>query len=232
MIKKQKVLAVIPARGGSKGIKNKNVVSLCGKPLLAYTLGAACGSRYIDKTVVSTDSHRIAEVARNYGGEVPFFRPKKLAGDESKSVDAIIHAINFFKNQNESYDLLVLLQPTAPLRRSDDIDRALEIFIENGEKPLASVSEVEDHPILVRRIDDKGELVTLLGTGSTVRRQDMPAFYRVNGCIYINRIEEIGKNTSFNDNKIPYIMPRERSVDIDEMKDFLVAEYYMSKGVE
>lgn len=222
----KKILALIPARGGSKGIPHKNIIDLCGKPLIAYSIEAGLKSKYIDYVMVSTDDEEIAAVSRGYGAEVPFMRPAELASDTSRTVDAVIHSINTLKEMGKVFDTLVLLQPTQPLRTSDDIDGSLEKYFECGEKPLVSVSEVEDHPILIRTVD-KDKLTPLLNVSSTCRRQDMPAYYRVNGCIYINAIDEIDINTSFNDNKIGYIMQYAHSIDIDELKDLHMAEFFL-----
>ncbi len=228
MINNKKVLAVIPARGGSKGIKNKNIYPLCGKPLIAYSIEAAKKSNYIDEIVVSTDSEKIANIAKEYGASVPFLRPSELATDTSKSIDAIIYTIETLKKNGNIFDILVLLQPTSPLRITEDIDGALYTFAKKSFKSIVSVSEVNDNPILIRTIDDDGKLRRLLNTDSSVRRQDMKNYYRVNGSIYINLISEINANTSFNDNELPYIIPQERSVDIDELKDLAVAEWYLN----
>jgi CMP-N,N'-diacetyllegionaminic acid synthase len=230
MIEKNKIVALIPARGGSKGIKNKNIIDLCGKPLISYTIQAALESKYIDKVIVSTDSQEIADVAIKYGAEVPFLRPGELASDTSKTIDAVMHAVGELEKRKEQYDILILLQATQPLRTADDIDSAIELFIKNKGQSLVSVSPVEDNPILIRTIDNLGRMNSILPMKSTCRRQDMPLYYRVNGCIYINLISELDLNTSFNDNKIPYIMPKERSVDIDEIKDLLIAQYYISRN--
>ena len=230
MIEKNKIVALIPARGGSKGIKNKNILDLCGKPLISYTIQAALESKYIDKVIVSTDSQEIADVAIKYGAEVPFLRPGELASDTSKTIDAVMHAVGELEKRKEQYDILILLQATQPLRTADDIDSAIELFIKNKGQSLVSVSPVEDNPILIRTIDNLGRMNSILPMKSTCRRQDMPLYYRVNGCIYINLISELDLNTSFNDNKIPYIMPKERSVDIDEIKDLLIAQYYISRN--
>ena len=230
MKEKNKIVALIPARGGSKGIKNKNIIDLCGKPLISYTIQAALESKYIDKVIVSTDSQEIADVAIKYGAEVPFLRPGELASDTSKTIDAVMHAVGELEKRKEQYDILILLQATQPLRTADDIDSAIELFIKNKGQSLVSVSPVEDNPILIRTIDNLGRMNSILPMKSTCRRQDMPLYYRVNGCIYINLISELDLNTSFNDNKIPYIMPKERSVDIDEIKDLLIAQYYISRN--
>ncbi|NLL79385.1 MAG: acylneuraminate cytidylyltransferase family protein [Clostridiales bacterium] len=219
MIADKRVLALIPARGGSKGIKGKNIIDVCGKPLLAYSIEAAAESQYMDAVVVSTDSVEIADTAEKWGAEVPFLRPAEYASDTAKSIDAVLHAVRELKRQGREYDILVLLQPTQPLRTAQDIDRALECFLKHQMEGLVSVCEVEEHPILMRTIGEDGRLDRVLSCGSTVRRQDMPAFYKVNGCIYINAVKELSEATSFNDNPVPYVMEKERSIDIDSYED-------------
>lgn len=226
MYHNKRILALIPARSESKGIKNKNIIDLCGKPLIAYTIEATKNSLYIDDIVVSTDSKLIAEIAKEYGADVPFMRPEELAADHSKTMDAVLHAISELKKLGREYDGLILLQVTSPLRSSEDIDGAIEKFYKSNEDGLASVSLVNDNPILVRTISG-GVLMPLLDISSTCRRQEMPLYYRVNGCIYINKISELSSEKSFNDNSVPYIMPPERSIDIDEWKDIVVARYYL-----
>ncbi len=226
---KKRMLALIPARGGSKGIKGKNITYLAGKPLIAYTIEAALKSRYMDSVVVTTDSEEIAAVSEKYGAKIPFLRPAGLAGDRSKTIEAVLHAVRELKDMGEYYDVLTLLQPTQPLRRAEDIDQAVECFFEMGQRPLASVSLAGDHPLLIRSVGQEGLLKPVLACQSTCRRQDMPDYYRINGCIYINRIGELSEETSFNDNEIPYIMPKERSVDIDEAVDLAIAAYYLKE---
>lgn len=227
MYKDKRIVAIIPARGGSKGIKGKNIIDLAGKPLISYTIDASIKSEYIDRTVISTDSEEIAGVSEKYGAEVPFMRPAELASDHARTVDAIIHAIGELKNAGDAPDVIVLLQPTEPLRTAEDIDGAIETFFEKGMRGLVSVSPVNDSPILMRTISEDGELSSLFGGNSTCRRQDMPDYYRVNGCIYINSADEITKDLSFNDNPVGFVMEQSHSVDIDEMKDLAVAEYYI-----
>lgn len=219
MIEGKKVLALIPARGGSKGIKDKNITPLCGKPLIAYSILAAKDSQYIDDVVVTTDSERIAEIAKVYGACVPFLRPAELASDTAKTIDAVLHAVKWLEDNQKSYDLLVLLQPTQPLRKAEDIDGALELCIQKGIQDVVSVKEVSESPVLMRTIDRNGELKGLLPMQSTIRRQDMPQYYLVDGSVYVNRIETLNQSTSFNDNPIPYIMDAQCSVDIDEPSD-------------
>lgn len=226
MYKNKKILAIIPARGGSKGIPHKNIIDLCGRPLISYTIKAALGSKYIDYAIVSTDDAEIAKVSEEYGAEIPFLRPAELATDTSKTIESVIYTIRTLQERGKFFDTIVLLQPTQPLRTSEDIDGAIEKYDEFGNVALASVSEVDDHPILIRSIENE-QLIPLLNASSTCRRQDMPAFYRVNGCIYINEVSEMNEDTSFNDNILPYMMEKSHSVDIDDEVDLVIAEYYL-----
>lgn len=226
MINDMRVCAIIPARGGSKGIKNKNIKLFCGEPLISYAINAAKKCVYIDKVFVSTDSIEIAEISAKCGAEVPFMRPVELASDTSKTIDAIVYTIEKLRSMNEHFDVLVLLQPTSPLRNYLNITEALEKFVEFSCRGLVSVNEVEENPILFRTIEE-GLLKKLLQVNSTVRRQDMPTYYKVNGAIYINLVEEIDSNLSFNDNKVAYIMDTKQSVDIDTIEDFEYAENLM-----
>ncbi len=228
----RKILGLIPARGGSKGIKGKNIIMLAGKPLIAWTIEASLGSKYIDSTVVTTDNPEIAATSEQYGAEVPFMRPAELAGDKTKTVDAVIHALDTLRTQGRHYDVLVLLQPTSPLRTSGDIDGAIEAFFSAGEKGTVAISPADESPLLIRCLNDKGEMTSLLNMNSTCRRQDMPEYYRVNGSIYINSIPEICADTSFNDNPAAFIMKKAHSVDIDEPEDIILAEYYLTSRAE
>lgn len=219
MINGKRVLAVIPARGGSKGIPHKNIKKLCGKPLIAHTIEAAKSSAYIDSIYVSTDSARILHVAQHFGVRNTDLRPRRLAQDNSKTIDAMLHSIA----KNPGFDILILLQPTSPCRDANDIDRALELFMRSGMRSLVSVHPIEENPILIRFMNSDNELTKAMDVPSTVRRQDMPKPLRVNGAIYINRIDQIDSSTSFNDNEIGFEMEPEHSVDIDTIEDFKLA---------
>ncbi|CEP81867.1 acylneuraminate cytidylyltransferase family protein [Paraclostridium sordellii] len=224
-MKKSKVLAIIPARAGSKGIKDKNIIDLNGKPLIAHSIEAGLKSKYINKVVVSTDGEKIAKIAKDYGAEVPFLRPKHLATDTAKTIDCVIHCIEELKKNGEEYDYVVLLQPTQPLRQPWHIDEAFELIIKRNEDSLVSISKVKDHPVLMRTIDKNGYAINLLEGSSTKRRQEFPNFYKVNGAIYINKINEnFNYDTSFNDNKLVYIMDEQYGIDIDDMLDMEIAK--------
>lgn len=227
MYRSSSILALIPARGGSKGIPGKNIKEFNGHPLMAYTIAAARKSHYVDSTVVTTDSSEIAKVALAYGAEVPFLRPVELASDTSRTIDAVVHAVNALAELGKSYDVVVLLQPTSPLRRAEEIDAAVETFFSHGELGLASVSDVSENPVLTRRLDSSGVLHPVLTVPSTIRRQDMPRFWHIDGAIYINSVRNLTLETSLNDNPIGFVMPRDRSSDIDNIEDFLRAEEIM-----
>ncbi len=233
MYGEKRILALIPARGGSKGIPHKNVIPLAGKPLIQYTIDAGLKSRYIDYVLVSTDDREIAETAERCGARVPFLRPAELASDTAKTIDAVLHAVETLREAGETFDSLVLLQPTSPLRTAEDVDGAVERFYACGRQAVVSVSEVNDPPILTRIIEETPEgerLKPLLAGSSTCRRQDMPAYYRVNGSIYINAAETLNRDTSFNDNPVPYRMAKNHAVDIDEPADLALAEYLLGSG--
>lgn len=227
MIDGRRILALIPARGGSKGIKDKNIIDLCGTPLIAYSVLAGKESRYVDSVVVTTDSEKIAAVAREYGARTPFLRPAELASDTSRSIDAILHAVRWLQERGEDYEIVTLLQPTQPLRTAEDIDGALEKYMAEGMHPLISLTEAEESPVLMRTIDAKGRLEKVLDMDCSIRRQDMKRYYIIDGSIYIHSVKELNESTNFGDNVVPYIMPKERSVDIDEYQDLEKAAEYL-----
>lgn len=225
-----KICAIIPARAGSKGIKDKNIKNLNGKPLISYSIEAGLKSKYIDKVFVSTDSLEIARISKEYGAEVPFLRPKKLALDESKTIDAIIYTIQELKKIGYVYEYVVLLQPTQPLRQYWHIDEAIELILSKNEESLISISKVKDNPVLIRRVDEKGHAINLLEGSSTVRRQDFQDFYKVNGSIYINKINKnFNERVSLNDNKLVYIIDQKYDIDIDEYIDLDIAELMLRR---
>ncbi|WP_121662789.1 acylneuraminate cytidylyltransferase family protein [Metabacillus litoralis] len=230
MYKNMSFLAVIPARGGSKGIPGKNIINVNGKPLIQYTVDAAKKSKYIDRIVVSTDDSKIADVSIQCGAEVPFLRPENLANDTAKTIDVLIHTLEELNKLGSHFDYIVLLQPTQPLRTNEQIDLAIENIVLQNAESLVSITEVSEHPVLFRTLDPNGVVHNLLNTNSTIRRQDFPKIYRVNGSIYINKINEnFNSNTSLNDNKLAFLMGREFDIDIDEPFDLEVLKLILDQ---
>lgn len=233
MYQNKRILAVIPARGGSKGIPKKNILEVEGIPLVAYTLQESQKSKYLDRTIISTDDLEIKEVAEQYGGEVPFLRPVELAQDTSKTIDCIVHAVDSLKKLGEEYDYVVILQCTNPLRKAWHIDEAIETLLQSEEASLVSVSEVEEHPILMRTLNQDGTLQNLLNISSTVRRQDFPSFYKVNGAIYIQKLDNnFNLESNLNDGKLAYVMEKKYAIDIDTLLDIYTVEFYLKGNSE
>lgn len=218
------MIAIITARGGSKGLPRKNVLPFCGKPLIAHTIEAAQNSLAIDRIIVSTDDAEIARVAREFGAEVPFMRPAELASDAASSRDVILHALLFLEAKDRPVDAFCLLQPTSPLRTATDIDGAFKIFQEKNADSVLSITPY-DHPVQwAVEVQDNGTLQPRDKTMSG-RRQDLVEYYRPNGAVYMFRTDFFKKTeTYFGANSYGYCMPLERSVDIDTPLDFVIAE--------
>jgi CMP-N-acetylneuraminic acid synthetase len=228
-----RLLGVITARGGSKGIPGKNLKPLAGRPLLAYTIEAAQQSGAFDRLILSTDDDAIAAYARSLGCDVPFMRPASLARDETIHLDVMAHAVAWMRDR-ERYesDLVMILQPTSPLRSADDIRRAVDLIAATGADSVVSVSEVPPHynPMRALRIDDRG-LATLFVTGEPVRRrinrrQDMPPAWTMNGAIYLFRTGVLRAEAPslYGDRTAAYVMPVERGISLDDLGDWAFAE--------
>lgn len=234
MIEAKEILAIIPARGGSKGLPKKNIKKISGVPLIGYTIRAAKKSRYISRVVVSTDEEEIAEVSRRFGAEIPCLRPKELAGDESTTVDCVIHMMNYLK-ENKKYvpDYVCLLQCTSPLRSVEDIDGAIEKLFSTDFDGIVSVCEAEINPYWTN-VFENDKLKYFLEDGKKItRRQDLPKIYRYNGAIYIIKTEAFIQEKSFETENITgYVMPNEKSIDIDTITDFKIAEILMKEREE
>lgn len=222
MIGNKRVLAMIPARGGSKGIPRKNIKPLVGKPLIAWTIEAARSSRYIDRLILSSEDEEIMDVARQYGCDVPFVRPPELARDETAGIEPVLHALTMLPG----YDYLLMLQPTSPLRTSGDIDAIIELCQHSGASSAVSVTEVDHSPYWMYRTDTEGRLQPLLDQKDLpARRQDLPDIYALNGALYVAACQELYTSRTFvNTQTVAYIMPRERSLDIDTPFDFKLCE--------
>lgn len=235
MYKSKRILCLIPARGGSKGIPKKNIKLLSGKPLIAWTIEQALKSKYLDKILVSTDDEEIAEISKKYKAEVPFLRPKELAKDESPTSDTIIHAINWLENRNECFDILVLLEPTSPLRKEDDIDKALEEFIKNYAlaDSLISVGEVHmENPHIVKKIEN-GYVKPFMELNKNFhQRQSLPKVYFPYGVIYAVKTDSFNKKKTFYlDKTIPYFIERWQNYEIDDIYDFYCIETILNRKI-
>ena len=226
MINGKKVLAIIPARGGSKGLPGKNIKDLCGKPLIAWTIEQARDCGIIDEIVVSTDDMEIANIAKKNGAEVPFMRPAKLANDTASTIDVIFHAINWFKkHQNFQSEYILLLQPTSPLRIAEDIEGAIQTLNDKNVRAVVSVCETDHHPWWSNRLPKDGDMKDFIRPEILNKcRQELPVFYRLNGAVYLAETSYLREqNSFFGSNTFAYKMPKSRSVDIDSELDFKLA---------
>jgi CMP-N,N'-diacetyllegionaminic acid synthase len=216
-----KILAIVPARKGSKRLPDKNILDLAGKPLIAWTIEAALGSVYIDHTIVSTDSDDIARISIEYGAEVPFLRPVYLANDTASSTDVILHAINYYESNGISFDIIVLLQPTSPLRSNCDIDKAIEEITKKN-NAIISVCETDHPPLWANTLPGDLSMKNFIHPDiKDLRSQDFPKYYRINGAIYISYINYFKLNNGFlGDATKAFIMENQKSVDIDSILDF------------
>jgi len=223
MISNDKILALIPARGDSKGLPGKNIKELCGKPLIAWSIEEAKKSEYIDKIIVSTDSIEIAEITKRYGAEVPFLRPGELATDTAKSIDVIKHAIRFFKDE---YKIIIILQPTSPLRTVADIDSAFVMLDKDIVKAVVSVCELEHTFQWTGTLPANLNMKNFISDSiKNTNRQELEIYYRLNGAIYISEIVYLKENNGFlGSETYAFLMDRENSIDIDNIIDFKLAE--------
>ena len=220
MIGARKVLALIPARGGSKGLPGKNILPVDGRPLIAWSIAAARGARCVDRVVLSSDDDAIMAAAAACGCEVPFRRPAELATDSAATIDVVSHALDALPG----HDVVMVLQPTSPLRTAADIDAACEKFDASGAPACVSISLAEQTPYWMYRLGDNGSLVPILESPPGVaRRQDLPPVYVLNGAIYIADVAWLRSSRSFvTADTVACVMPPERSIDIDTAADFEV----------
>jgi CMP-N,N'-diacetyllegionaminic acid synthase len=225
-MKQSKVIAVIPARSGSKGIPHKNIVDLAGKPLIAYTIEAALKSKTLNRVVVSTDDAKIAKVAELFGAEVPFLRPESLAKDNTPTLPVIQHAVEYVEKQ-ESHNLVaaVILQPTSPLRSEKYIDQSVNLLLSSDSDSVVTVREVHDHPYWSWKAE-KDLLTPFIKKGMNVnKRQDLPKVYALNGAVYaVKRDVIVKENLIFGSRTRMVVMPKEESIDIDEPFDLFMAQ--------
>lgn len=227
MIAGRSVLAIVPARGGSKGVPRKNLRELGGKPLIAWTIEAALGSDHIDRVILSSDDEEIMAAAARHGCEIPFRRPADLATDEADSMAVVMHALGALETR---YDYVVLLQPTSPLREARDIDAALRLCDTSGAPSCVSLSPSEKSPHWMFTLDARAKLHKFMTAGmAPSRRQDSVPLFALNGAVYVARRGALETTRSFiSEGTIGYVMPRERSLDIDDEFDLRLAGFLVS----
>jgi CMP-N,N'-diacetyllegionaminic acid synthase len=227
MIDGQRVLAVIPARGGSKAVPRKNIRLVGDRPLLTYTIEAASASAYIDRILVSSEDAEILRIAAANGAE-PMVRPEELAADDTPGIAPVLHALE----HNPSFELVVLLQPTSPLRSTADIDGCIEQCTRAGTQSCVSVQEVDQSPYWMYRLDNKDNLVPIFHDDhfNKARRQELPKVFVLNGAVYVARVDWLLMEKSFLQGNVkPWVMPAERSLDIDTERDLQVFSDILSK---
>ena len=229
-----KNIAVITARSGSKGLKDKNIKSLNGKPLIAYSIEAALGSQLFDEVYVSTDSEKYAEIAREYGASVPFLRDAVNASDVASSWDAVEEALEQYQKIGRTFETVCLLQPTSPLRTAEDIKKGYALFEEKNARAVLAVAETEHSPLWCGTLPKDRNLDQFISDETlSVPRQQLPVYYRINGALYILRTGAVCSEPElYQKDCYAYIMERERSVDIDTELDFLIAETVMRHNLQ
>lgn len=228
-----KNLAIIPARSGSKGLKDKNIKELCGKPLMAYTIEAAINSDCFDEIMVSTDSENYAEIAKEYGAKVPFLRSQITATDTASSWDMVEEVLKRYWMLGKEFDTFCLLQPTSPLRTKMDIVSAYALYQEKATFAVVSVCEAEHSPLWCGHLSNNDEFTDFLDPENMKQRQAGKKFYRLNGAIYIVNCERFRQDQFlYQKGSFAYIMPQKRSIDIDTMIDFELARIILEGGVQ
>ncbi len=219
-------IAIIPARSGSKGLPDKNIKLLHDKPLLAYSIEVAEKSGLFDCIHVSTDSERYEQIAREYGADVPFLRNEELSGDTAGSWDVVRWVLGQYAARGQRFDMVTLLQPTSPLREAEDIKQAYHLFEEKAADAVVSVCEMDHSPLWSNTLPEDGSMDGFLDQVADAGRQQLPTYYRINGAIYMLRAALLAEGAPglYREGTYAYVMPKERSVDIDDALDFAIAE--------
>jgi CMP-N-acetylneuraminic acid synthetase len=226
------ICAIVPARGGSKGLPRKNLRLVAGRPLIALAIESALGAHLVDRVIVSTDDEEIARVARQEGADVPFMRPASLASDDAPAQPVVEHAITYVEERDGRVDSVVLLQPTSPLRRARHVDEAVRLFLDSGADSVVSVCEVEHSPYWMYRME--GDRLYPFASDQELnraRRQALPTLYRPNGAIYVmSRKLLMEERLVIGLAPRPYLMSRQESVDVDDQLDLELAEWLSSRS--
>ena len=236
MYNKKKILAIIPARGGSKGLSQKNIKLLLGKPLIGWTIEQAKSSKYIDEIHVSTDDREIADIAEKFDVKIPQLRPANLALDSTSSMDVVEYIIELYSKNSEEFDIIILLEPTSPLRKIDDIDNAIELLMKNDQSDgLISVGGVQtEHPLSVKRINEARKLEPYFeSTKKIYQRQQADKAYFPYGVIYMIKTDIFKQKKAFyTENVIPYFIERWQNYEIDDIYDFICVESILKAKIE
>lgn len=229
-----KNIAIITARSGSKGIKDKNIKLLNGKPLMAYTIEAAIKSKMFDEIMVSTDSIEYADIAKKYGAKVPFMRSSELSNDTALSWDVVRDVLNKYKEASKEFDTVALLQPTSPLRTAEDIVKGYKIFKDKSANSVIGVCEVDHSPLWMNTLPEDNSMGNFINPKVVgLPRQKLDKYYRINGALYIIRTDIINKiDNLYNDKCYACIMDKKKSIDIDDEYDFLLAEILLQKYID
>ena len=235
MINNKTILAYIPARSKSKSIIDKNIVDVCGKPLIAYTIEVAKASKYVDRVIVSTDSQKYAEIVNTYGAETPFLRPPELAGDLSREIDVVLHLMQWIEhNEKKRYDIVIKLEPTSPLRIASDIDRAIEKLDKENADSVATVTPAVTHPAWMNILPEDLSMQNFIHEeAKTKNRQELPIFYQLDGVVSVSKWESLKKFKNWFGGKIfASITPNERSIDIDGQIELALVRMMIKKRLE
>ena len=220
-----KNIAIIPARSGSKGLPDKNILMFCGKPLLAWSIEAALQSKMFDEVMVSTDSEKYKAIAEEYGAHVPFLRCEINSNDKASSWDAMREVIAKYESLGMTFDTFCMLQPTSPLRKAENIVEAYKVFVENDADSVVALCPLEHSINICNALPDNGSLDGFYDSNSSGRRQDSAKYYRINGAIYIQKISELKLASNLYGKKsYAYVMDKINSIDIDDKIDFIQAE--------
>jgi len=227
-----KKVAVIPARGGSKRLPRKNIIDFCGRPIISYTIDAALGCELFERVIVSTDDDEIADISTKFGAEV-MLRPAELAADNARVVDVCLHVLDSETGQGRSYEILCCLYATAPLRGADDIKNTVAL-VANGEGDFAMAVTKYHYPVHQAMImNPAGLMQSMWPDWVRKRSQDVPDLYIDNGSTYVARISEFIKLKHFRGSRLKgYYMPRNRSVDIDDIEDLEIAKYFARRSMQ
>ena len=235
MYKDKRILAIIPARGGSKGLPGKNIRPLLDKPLIGWTIEAAKNSKYIDDIFVSTDSKEIAEVSEKFGVSVPELRPEELASDKATSASVVLYTIDYLKQNGKCYDYFLLLEPTSPLRKDNDLDNAIELACNNPNKAgVVSLGEVHmEHPSIVKRIETNGKIMPyIVDSQKVTQRQQLDKAYFPYGVVYLVKTDYFERNRLFYGiDSLPYFIERWQCYEIDDIYDFVAIEAILKLNI-